>query len=72
MLGIPTRRHDAVVFETCRPKLELYKKGSFYRGVQVWNDLPADIRNIDNFVSFKNTQKNEMYEYLPHINGSDF
>ena len=69
---IRTRRHDAVVFETCIPKLELYKKGSIYRGVQVWNVLPAVIRNIDTFTTFKAVQKNEMYDYLPLVTGSDF
>ena len=69
---IRTRRHDAVVFETCRPKLEMYKKGSIYRGVQIWNELPAATRNIDTFMTFKSVQKNEMYDYLPFVNGGDF
>ena len=31
--NIRTRMHDAVVYETCRPNLEKYKKGTIYRGV---------------------------------------
>ena len=36
---IRTRRHDAVIYETCRPNLEKYKNGAIYRGVLEWNDL---------------------------------
>ena len=36
---IRTRRHDAVIFETCRPRIEKYKQGTIYRGVQEWNLL---------------------------------
>ena len=34
--------------------------------------MPAKIRNIDTFILFKESQKKEMYEYLPLINGRDF
>ena len=54
---IRTRRHAAVVYETCIPLLEKYKKGTIYRGIQEWNQLPADDRNASSYENFKNLQK---------------
>ena len=59
---IRTRRHDAVIFETCRPNLEKYKKGAIYRGIVEWNGLDVDTRNIESFQNFKNIQKQWMLE----------
>ena len=58
--NIRTRRHDAVVYETCRPILEKYKKGTIYRGIMEWNSLDVDTRNIEEFNGFKKVQKNLM------------
>ena len=69
---IRTRRHDAVVYETCIPNLELYKKGTIYRGILEWNSLPVNMRNVQTFTAFKEQQKKEMYDLLPFINGSHF
>ena len=57
---IRTRRHDAVIYETCRPNLEKYKKGAIYRGVMEWNSLDVNTRNIESFLEFKNLQKKWM------------
>ena len=54
---INTRAHDATVFETCIPNIEKYKKGTIYRGVQVWNALSAEERNIENYKKYKDYQK---------------
>ena len=67
---IRTRRYGAVVFETDRPNLQIYKKGAIYRGVEEWNNLPVEIRNIESFIAFKGNQKEEMYDILPFLNGS--
>ena len=67
---IRTRRHDAIVYETCRPNLETYKKGTIYRGIEEWNNLPVNVRNIETFTAFKEMQKKDMYNALPHLNGS--
>ena len=69
---IRTRRHRAVVFETNRPNIEMYKRGTLYKGALEWNNLPVDTRNTEKFVTFKEIQKKEMYELLPFINGSHF
>ena len=61
---IRTRRHDAIIFETCIPLLEKYRKGTIYRGVQEWNNLPVDIRNTVTFQQFRVTQKAWMYDVL--------
>ena len=61
---IRTRRHDAVIFETCRPNLEKYKKGAIYRGVLEWNNLGVDIRNSDTLNEFKTNQKKWMHDQL--------
>ena len=46
---IPTRAHAATVLETCIPKIEKYKKGTIYRGILLWNNLPVDERNIASY-----------------------
>ena len=61
---IRTRRHDAIIYETCRPNLEKYKKGTMYRGILEWNNLDVETRNIDSFQAFKSLQKNWMYAQL--------
>ena len=61
---IRTRRHDAVIYETCRPKLEKYKKGAIYRGVLEWNDLDTKTRNIETFCEFKKVQKQWMLDKI--------
>ena len=62
--NIRTRRHDAVVYETCIPILEKYKKGAIYMRIQEWNNLPVDTRNIDTYAHFKNTKNKWMYNVL--------
>ena len=57
---IRTRRHDALIYETCRPNLEKYKKGAIYRGVLEWNSLDVGVRNIELFDEFKTNQKKLM------------
>ena len=61
---IRTRRHDAVIFETCRPILEKYKKGTIYRGILEWNNLDVDVRNIESLNEFKKVQKKWMLDQL--------
>ena len=53
---IYTRAHDAVVFETCTPKIEKYKKGCIYRGVNILNSLPSVERNIDSYEEYNKFQ----------------
>ena len=59
---IRTRRHDAVIYETCRPNLEKYKKGAIYRGIVEWNNLDVNTRNIETFCEFKSVQKKWMLD----------
>ena len=59
---IRTRRHDAVIYETCRPNLEKYKKGTIYRGILEWNNLDVNVRNIESFNEFKTLQKKIMLD----------
>ena len=61
---IRTRRHDAVIYETCRPNLEKYKKGTIYRGVLEWNNLDVITRNMDTFDEFKALQKKWMSDRI--------
>ena len=62
---IRTRRYDAVIYETCRPNLEKYKKkGAIYRGVLEWNNMDINIRNIETFCEFKTAQKQWMLDSI--------
>ena len=54
---IQTRAHGATVYETCIPKIEKYKKGTIYRGIKLWNDLPVDERNIVTYSQYKTCQQ---------------
>ena len=62
--NIRTRMHDAVVFETCKPVLEKYKKGTIYRGVIEWNGLDVNTRNLESYDEFKFLQKKIMLDKL--------
>ena len=62
--NIRTRRHDAVIYETCIPLLEKYKKGTIYRGIQEWNNLTVYTRNIDSYDLFKQKQKEWMHDIV--------
>ena len=70
--NIRTRRHDAVIFETSIPNLELFKKSTIYRGIIEWNELPVIVRNINSFLEFKTLQKQELQNQLPYIDGTLF
>ena len=54
--NIPTRAHDATVFETCIPTIEKYKKGCISRGIKLWNSLSVVERNINTYDAFKKFQ----------------
>ena len=60
---IRIRRHDAVIFETCRPIFEICKKSTIYRGMLKWNNLLVHIRNIETLVNFKSFKKQELFFY---------
>ena len=64
---IRTRRHDAIIYETVRPNLEKYKKGSIYRGIDEWNRLNPEIRNTIDFNEFKTAQKKLMMDKTLNI-----
>ena len=54
---IQTRAHGATVYETCKPKIEKYKKGTMYHGIKLWNGLPVDERNIVTYLKYKTLQQ---------------
>ena len=54
---IRTRAHDAPMFKIEIPKVETFKRSIQYAGALQWNSLHKEIRNIDNFKSFKAKQK---------------
>ena len=41
-----TRAMDGFVFNTDVVKLNIYANSPYYKGVQLWNDLPDDIKSI--------------------------
>ena len=57
---IATRAHDAIVFETCIPKIEKHKKGCIYRGIFLWNAVTVNERNIETYEKYK---KHQYYTY---------
>ena len=55
--NINTRLHDGPVFNVTHPNSEPIKRSVMYAGAIDWNNLDADIRNIDDIVKFKRNQK---------------
>ena len=62
-MEIRTRRHHAIVYETCRPNLEKYKEGAVYRGILEWNNLDVNIRNIETFS--RTSRKMQFIDQVP-------
>ena len=54
-MNISTRLHDGPVFKITHPNSEPIKRSVMYAAFK-WNDLDADIRNIDEFFKFKRSQ----------------
>ena len=56
-LNISTRLHDGPVFKVIHPNSEPIKRSVMYAGANEWNNLDADIRNIEDPVKFKRIKK---------------
>ena len=54
---IHTRLHDAPVFKVDVPQKESFKRSVHYAGVTIWNSLPVNERNLNNYFAFKMRQK---------------
>lgn len=48
-----TRANDQIRFEMPRPKSEKFKKFPMYKGVQLWNALPASTQKLTTYKLFK-------------------
>ena len=55
-MNISTRLHDGPVFKITHPNSEPIKRSVMYAGAIEWNNLDADIRNIDELFKFKRSQ----------------
>ena len=53
-----TRLHDAIL-QIPQPKSEIFKKSNCYNGPLLWNNLPANIRALND----KNEFKTEIKKY---------
>ena len=62
---IKTRAHDAPLFQISHPLKETFKRAVKYEGALAWNNLPAGVRNIENFDKFKNFQKMSLRGMIP-------
>ena len=47
-----TRANDSYVFSVDMVQLCLYSGSPYYKGAKLWNDLPMDIRAIDDKNTF--------------------
>ena len=57
---IRTRAHDAPLFEVKIPRCEAFKRSVQYAGSVLWNGTAPQIRNIQNYLQFKEVQKKTM------------
>ena len=55
---IHTRARDGPLFKVAKPNCEKFKQSVLYNGAVSWNTLPPVTRNIDSYITFRNTQKN--------------
>ena len=46
-------RSQGSTFRIPQPAVDTYRFNFLYRAVKEWNDLPLEIRNIDNLPQFK-------------------
>ena len=51
---------DPVAANTEQPDNERYKRNIYYKGALHWNELPVKDRNIETYVTFKESQKKWM------------
>ena len=59
-VNVNTRLHDGPVFNVTHPNSEPIKRSVMYAGALDWNNLDADVRNINENVHFKRIQKSWM------------
>ena len=59
---INTRLHDALVFLNNKPNSEKYKNNVLYKGPALWNERPAQKRNIESYEKLKVLLKKEIFE----------
>ena len=59
-----TRLHDGVVMATKRANCRIFERSVYYRGANAWNNLTAELRNINNYEVFKAIQKQWMFTML--------
>ena len=62
-----TRLHDGPVFKVTHPNSDPIKRSVMYWGALEWNNLEADIRNIDDIIKFKRIRKSWMLSTFPVI-----
>lgn len=53
--GTLTRARAGLLFNFDTPHSTKARSSLFYYGAALWNNLPSDLRNITEFVSFKYT-----------------
>ena len=58
--NINTRQHDAPLFRVTHPSKEAFKRSVQYAGSLMWNELPVNVRLLDNYIVFKARQKSLM------------
>ena len=51
------RMFDGQVVQLEYPNTTKFMRTPFFHGGEIWNDLPAEVRNIDNIDEFKNVIK---------------
>ena len=66
--NINTRLHDGPVFKVIRPNSEPIKRCVKYAGALEWNNLDADVSNIDENIQFKRIQKAWMLNSFKILN----
>ena len=64
---IRTRAHDAPLFNVLIPRCEAFKRSVGYFGSEMWNSLKPALRNLKEYLAFKQVQKKEMLRPLDLI-----
>ena len=54
---IPTRSASTGLLQVPQPNYEIFRNSLKYQGALVWNNLPAQLKNTPDIVSFKRLYK---------------
>ena len=60
----PLRMYEAPVFIEYQSQNASFERSILFKGSKAWNSLPVDVRNIQNYDTFKRNSKQTMLNHI--------